>query len=159
MEMSGLLHAPAALAPGKSVRYPKERRLGRSQRHSGRCGEESVPMGPAQQTAIWCCTISGAASFETHFVQRKWVSATLMFIFWSLIGSNLNTLRNNLNKIYVLWHQRRISWYCLEISGYCDRRFRKVNLFLTEGVGGHKFSSPGVTIIPSGSIKFWEFLW
>jgi hypothetical protein len=40
MEVSGQLHAPAALPWGKSPRYPLDRRLGGPQRGSGRCGEE-----------------------------------------------------------------------------------------------------------------------
>jgi hypothetical protein len=37
--VSGQLHAPAALAPGKSPRYPFYRRLGEPQSRSGRYGE------------------------------------------------------------------------------------------------------------------------
>jgi hypothetical protein len=40
--MSGQLHAPAALPPGKSSRYPLYRRLGGPQRRSGRYGEEII---------------------------------------------------------------------------------------------------------------------
>jgi hypothetical protein len=40
MEVSGQLHVPAALPPGKVPRYPLDRRLGGPQSRSGRCGEE-----------------------------------------------------------------------------------------------------------------------
>jgi hypothetical protein len=40
--VSGQLHAPAALPPGKSPRYPFYRRLGGPQSRSGRCGEVKV---------------------------------------------------------------------------------------------------------------------
>jgi hypothetical protein len=40
MEVSGQLHAPAALPPGKSPRYLLDRRLGGPQSRSGRGGEE-----------------------------------------------------------------------------------------------------------------------
>jgi hypothetical protein len=40
MEMSGQLHAPAALHQGKSPWYPLDRRLGGPQSRSGRGGEE-----------------------------------------------------------------------------------------------------------------------
>jgi hypothetical protein len=40
MEVSGQLHAPAALPPGKSPWYPLDRRLGGPQSRSGRGGEE-----------------------------------------------------------------------------------------------------------------------
>jgi hypothetical protein len=40
MEVSGQLHAPAALAQGKSPWYPLDRRLDGPQSRSGRGGEE-----------------------------------------------------------------------------------------------------------------------
>jgi hypothetical protein len=40
MEVSGQLHAPAALPQGKSSWYPLDRRLGGPQNRSGRGGEE-----------------------------------------------------------------------------------------------------------------------
>jgi hypothetical protein len=42
LEVSGQLHAPAALPPGKSPRYPFYRRLGGPQSRSGRYGEEKI---------------------------------------------------------------------------------------------------------------------
>jgi hypothetical protein len=40
MEVSGQLHAPAALPPEEMPRYQLDRRLGEPQSPSGRCGEE-----------------------------------------------------------------------------------------------------------------------
>jgi hypothetical protein len=40
MEVSGQLHAPAALLQGMTLRYPLDRRLGGPQSRSGRGGEE-----------------------------------------------------------------------------------------------------------------------
>jgi hypothetical protein len=40
MDVSGQLHVPAALPPGKEPRYPLDRRLGGLQSRSGRGGEE-----------------------------------------------------------------------------------------------------------------------
>jgi hypothetical protein len=40
--VSGQLHAPAALLPGKSPRYPFYRRLGGPQSLSGRYGEVTI---------------------------------------------------------------------------------------------------------------------
>jgi hypothetical protein len=40
MELSGKLHAPAALPPGKDPRYPLDRRPGGPQSRSGRGGKE-----------------------------------------------------------------------------------------------------------------------
>jgi hypothetical protein len=42
LEVSGQLHAPAALPPGKSPRYPFYRRLGGPQSRSGRYGDVAV---------------------------------------------------------------------------------------------------------------------
>jgi hypothetical protein len=43
MEVSGQLHAPAALLPGKERRYPVERRLGGLQNWYGRSGKYKSP--------------------------------------------------------------------------------------------------------------------
>jgi hypothetical protein len=44
MEVSGQLHVPAALLPGKEpLVYLLDRRLGGPQSHSGRGGEEKIP--------------------------------------------------------------------------------------------------------------------
>jgi hypothetical protein len=40
MEVSGEIHAPAALLPGKEPLYPLDRRMGGSQSRSGRGGEK-----------------------------------------------------------------------------------------------------------------------
>jgi hypothetical protein len=40
--VSGQLHAPAALPPGESPRYPLDARLGGPQSRSGRRGEEKA---------------------------------------------------------------------------------------------------------------------
>jgi hypothetical protein len=40
MDMSGQLHAPAALPPEKDPRYPLDRRVGGPQSRSGRGGEK-----------------------------------------------------------------------------------------------------------------------
>jgi hypothetical protein len=42
LEVSGQLHAPAALPLGKSPRYPFYRRLGGPQSRSGRYGEDKI---------------------------------------------------------------------------------------------------------------------
>jgi hypothetical protein len=43
MEVSGQIHAPAALLPGKEPQYPLGRRLGGPQSRSGRRGKNSTP--------------------------------------------------------------------------------------------------------------------
>jgi hypothetical protein len=47
MEVSGDLHAPAALPPRKSPWYPLDRRLRGPQSRSGRC-EEEKNLAPAE---------------------------------------------------------------------------------------------------------------
>jgi len=47
MEVSGQLHAPAALPPGTEP-YPLDRRLGGPQSHSGRGGEEKNSQPPPE---------------------------------------------------------------------------------------------------------------
>jgi hypothetical protein len=55
MELSGQLHVLAALPPGKSSRYPLDKRLGGPPSRSGRCGEEKglalprIELGPFNQ--------------------------------------------------------------------------------------------------------------
>jgi hypothetical protein len=41
-KVSGQLHAPPALPPGKGPRYPFDRRLGGPQSRSGRFGEDKI---------------------------------------------------------------------------------------------------------------------
>jgi hypothetical protein len=48
MEVSGQLHDPAALPPGKEIRYPLDRRLGRPQSRSGSGGEEKNSQPPSR---------------------------------------------------------------------------------------------------------------
>jgi hypothetical protein len=48
MEVSGQLHAPAALPPGKSPWYPLDRRLGGPQSRSGYGGEEKNSQTPRE---------------------------------------------------------------------------------------------------------------
>jgi len=43
MEVSGQLHAPAALSPGNSPRYPLDRRMGGPQSRPGRGGQDKNP--------------------------------------------------------------------------------------------------------------------
>jgi hypothetical protein len=52
MEVSGQLHAPAALPPGKSPWYPLDRRLGGPQSQSGRGGEEKNWNPPIIQSVV-----------------------------------------------------------------------------------------------------------
>jgi hypothetical protein len=61
MEVSGQLHAPAVLPPGKDSWYPLDRRLGGPQSRSGRGGEnipsplrKSNPRTPIVQPVAQC---------------------------------------------------------------------------------------------------------
>jgi hypothetical protein len=46
MEVSGQLHAPAAMPRGKNPRYSLYRRLGGPQNRSGHCGEDKSLLAP-----------------------------------------------------------------------------------------------------------------
>jgi hypothetical protein len=50
MRVGGQLHAPAALPPGKRLRYPFYRRLGGPQGRSGRVRKISPPQGSEPRT-------------------------------------------------------------------------------------------------------------
>jgi hypothetical protein len=52
MEVSGQLHAPAALPPGKEAPIPLDRTLGGPQSLSGRCGEEKTLAPTGTRTPI-----------------------------------------------------------------------------------------------------------
>jgi hypothetical protein len=77
MEVSGQLHAPAALPPGKEPQFPLDRRLGGPKSRSGRGGEEKNsqpqpgiepknPDRPARSPALYrlSCYGSGMAVSE-----------------------------------------------------------------------------------------------
>jgi hypothetical protein len=81
MEVSGQLHAPAALPKEKSPWYPLDRRLGGPQRRSGRGGEEknsqpppgiepknpdSPAPSPAPSPALYRLSYHGSS----HFIPR-----------------------------------------------------------------------------------------
>jgi hypothetical protein len=57
MEVSGQIHAPAALPPGKEPWYPLDRRPGEPQSRSGRGGEESsdVKIMEDRRQSIFMC--------------------------------------------------------------------------------------------------------
>jgi hypothetical protein len=77
--VSGQLHAPAALPPGKSPRYPFYRRLGGPQSRSGRYGEVKIiyPIGtrtpappgrPARSQSLYRLSYPGS----THLLCNKY---------------------------------------------------------------------------------------
>jgi hypothetical protein len=72
MEMSGQLHAPAALLQGKSTRFPQNRRLGESQSRSGSYGEEeNLALAGNQTPAVQPVAIPAELSrFHLHYVKE-----------------------------------------------------------------------------------------
>jgi hypothetical protein len=52
MEVSGQLHAPAALSPGKSPRYPFYRKLGGPQSRPGQHGEVKIVYPTGNRTPV-----------------------------------------------------------------------------------------------------------
>jgi hypothetical protein len=74
MEVSGQLHAPAALPPGSLRRYQLDRRLGGSQSRSGLYGDKILPLSrfetrPSSQHPVAIATYI----YKTHkdFVSIK----------------------------------------------------------------------------------------
>jgi hypothetical protein len=55
MEVSGQLHALAALSPGKEPMVPLDRRLGGPQSRSGRGGEEKNSQPPPDSQINFLC--------------------------------------------------------------------------------------------------------
>jgi hypothetical protein len=64
IEVSTLLHAPVALPRKKPPRYPSDRRLGRPQSRSARCGQKDLmlprikPEPPSQEPAAIATELS-----------------------------------------------------------------------------------------------------
>jgi hypothetical protein len=78
MEVSGQLHIPAALSPGKDPWYPLDRRVGGPQSLSGRGGEEKnfqplpglePPYHPARSPALYRWAI-------TTRLKENWIRLT-----------------------------------------------------------------------------------
>jgi hypothetical protein len=68
MAVSGQLHAPASLPPGKSLWYTLHKRLGGPQSQSGRGGEEenSQPLPGLEPSIIQWTKPNKNASMEFH---------------------------------------------------------------------------------------------
>jgi hypothetical protein len=65
LEVSGQLHAPAALPPGKRPRYPFYRRLGGPQSRTGRYGEVKIFTLPGLELPL-PLVVQPVASRYTH---------------------------------------------------------------------------------------------
>jgi hypothetical protein len=78
MEVSGQLHAPAALPPGKSPWYPLDRSLGGPQSRSGRGGFrkipstrwESNPDRPARSPALYRLSYHDSLQFVQKYILK-----------------------------------------------------------------------------------------
>jgi hypothetical protein len=90
MEVSGQLHAPAALPPGKQPRYTLDRKLGGPQGRSGSGGEEknSQPL-PGLETPD-----HPARSLELY----RWAMQIPMSF---VVGKNLYYLENNFTELHL----------------------------------------------------------
>jgi hypothetical protein len=64
--VSGQLHAPAALPPGKSPQYPLYRTLGGPQSQSGRCEEEKI-LEPTGTRTLDPSVVQPVASRYTNY--------------------------------------------------------------------------------------------
>jgi hypothetical protein len=91
--VSGQLHAPAALPPGKSPRYPFYKRLGGPQSRSGRYGEVKIfyptgtqtpapPGRPARSQSLYrmsSCTIGFSILIRRISKDCPWLSSRASF--------------------------------------------------------------------------------
>jgi hypothetical protein len=65
--VSGQLHAPTALPPGKSSRYPLDRRLGVPQSRSGRHGEVKILDSTGTRTATPRCPANSQPLYRLSY--------------------------------------------------------------------------------------------
>ena len=67
MELSGPLHSPAALPPGKEAAVPTVRRVGRLQSLSGRFGEEEKSSLCRESKPV-SSNVQAVAKFASYFL-------------------------------------------------------------------------------------------
>jgi hypothetical protein len=80
MEVSGQLHAPAALPPGKDPRYTLDRRLGGPQSRSGCCGEEKH-LAPARNPTSAVHPYARRDATDTAVIRTECIP---LYIYFSL---------------------------------------------------------------------------
>jgi hypothetical protein len=95
MEMSGQLHAPAALPPGKEPRYPLDRTLGGPQSRSGR-RKNSWPYRDSNSDSL---VIQPVASRYTNYAIQ---ASRLSLFIGKLIGLN-NWVSFQLSRTQLFW--------------------------------------------------------
>jgi len=78
MEVTGQLHSPAALPPGKDPWYPLDRRLGGPQSRSGYGGEEKNSQPPR------------AILTHTHWKKMHWwlLCYRKILLFWTTLAAS-----------------------------------------------------------------------
>jgi hypothetical protein len=84
-EGSGQLHAPAALPPGKSRKYPLDRMLCGPQNRSGRGDEKNIPATPGNRIPV---------VQHTHTGTRACYCVNQIEISFVLENQKINTFRN-----------------------------------------------------------------
>jgi hypothetical protein len=98
MEVSGQLHAPAALSPGKSPWYPLDRRLGWPQSRSGRGDEEkNSQTQPGHEPLI----VQPVAQCCTTELSRLLVVIIAKFVFSGTLRPEFEELRTRLEPCHL----------------------------------------------------------
>jgi hypothetical protein len=115
LEVSGQLHAPATLPPGKELRYPLDRLLGGPQSQSWRCGEEKILDPSGTQTPT---TWSSSPSPVTIPIELSRLVANIMAKLFLCCTKHYNM------KMYGGWGKvalTSIFWHLGGMSCYVDR--------------------------------------
>jgi hypothetical protein len=125
--VSGQLHAPAALPPGKSSRYPFYRRLGGPQSRSGRYEEVNIfyPTGtrtPAPQIVqyeiesinkfIYLGNMINETNSENQEIQRRINYANGIYFYLMCVFKSQNVHRKTKIRIYKTIIKRALMYGC-----------------------------------------------
>jgi hypothetical protein len=128
MEVSCQLHAPSSLPPGKTPKYPLDRKLGGPQSRSGRGpGRESNPGCPAS-SLVTTMTAIPDPSFHYNTVTNEG-----LLIWINFCRSNYSTVADSfVNTAMNLWIQQKTrkfltSWATISLSSRTVLRVSFVN--------------------------------
>jgi hypothetical protein len=116
LEVSGQLHAPAALPPGKRPRYPFYRRLGGPQSRSGRYGEVKIFYPTGLELPLPLVVQPVASRYTDWAIPAHWTGRKYISIF----VIRQYEKQNNLGQWFYeseesLWMGEQIQWRADEI--------------------------------------------
>jgi hypothetical protein len=87
MVMSGLLHAPTALPPGKFPQYPLDMRLGGTQRQSGGYGEEKIYLQVTEDISVLEALGKVFTNYAHKILQNQWSTVIIVVVIIIIIIS------------------------------------------------------------------------